>query len=135
MTLKHAASLITARLSFFGQRAGTATSQPNLEGRNDLCVNKGKVYKTKTHKEVPATNFSLTEVQDYVKELPLSHVVEYTDVSQFPQYKSMVDFVTTMRVACEPKGTAFTWPERFFALVNAFSVALTHLPPGHIIPR
>ena len=56
---------------------------------------------------MPASNHSLTDVQDYVRELPQNHVVDYTDASQFPQYRSMVDFVTTMRVAREPKGTAF----------------------------
>ena len=45
----------------------------------------------------------------------------------------MVDFVTTMRSACEPKCSAFTWPKQTFTLVNAFSVALTHLPPGYMV--
>ena len=109
-----------ARLSFFGQRAGAARAEHVLEGGDSLYVENGKVWKTKTHKEVPATNFSVTEVQDYVRELPQSHVVDYTEASQFPQYKSMVDFVTTMRVACEPKGSAFMWPTSYFALVNVF---------------
>ena len=89
-SLKHAASLITARLSFFGQRAGAAHSQSNLAGGNSLYVENGKVWKNKTHKEVPASNHSLTDVQDYVRELPQSHVVDYTEASQFPQYRSMV---------------------------------------------
>ena len=52
-----------------------------------------------------------------MRELPQSHVVDHTEASQFPQYKSMVDLVTTMRVACEPEGSAFIWPNQFYTLL------------------
>ena len=93
----------------------------------------GKIWRTKTHNEVPSSNHSLTDVQDYVKELPQDHAVEYTDASKHPQYKSMIDFVTTMRMSCEAKGTAFKWPQYGLTTTNSFSVALTHMPPGHMV--
>ena len=44
-----------------------------------------------------------------------------------------MDYVTTMRVACEQKGSAFTWPKSAFSASHSFAVALTHLPPGYMV--
>ena len=136
VTMRHAISLITARLSFFGQRSepdDKEASDVKLSDEAGLYLHEGKVWKTRSHKEVPSGNHSLTDVQTYVRELPHNRVVDYTDPSLFPQYKSMTDFVTTVRVACEAKGSAFKWPKAAYTASSSFSVALTHMPPGYMV--
>ena len=132
LSMKHAVSLITARLSFSGQWAGAAHAEAVLSGGEKFYMKNGKMWRDRTHREVPPLNHSISDVQEYVRKLPAHHVVHYTDASTFPQYRGIIDFVTTMRVACEPKGSAFIWPQHYRGLVNAFSVALTHLPPGYM---
>ena len=131
MTLKLAVQLIGARIGFRAGEAGAVgEDDPVLKGGANFYLQDGKVYRTKIHKDVPC-NHSITDIQDYVNNLPQDHVVQYTEAKDFPQYKGILDFVTTCRVACEPKGSAFTWPKEPRSFVSAFTVAVTHLPPGY----
>ena len=79
VTMRHAISLITARLSFFGQRAGAAATPITLPDDKKFYLIGDKVWRTKTHSEVPAGNHSVTDVQNYVRELPQNRVVDYTE--------------------------------------------------------
>merc|ERR1712055_1263140 len=110
-------SLITARTSFFGGHNGAACSETPLSGGDGFYVKDGKLWHEKIHHEVPATNHSVTDVVDYIRELPQNHVVDYTDPAKFLPYYGMMDFVTTCRIACEPKGSAFEWPKEVFTHV------------------
>ena len=66
---KKAASLIRCREQYLN-RGGQANEEAeiNLEdGKDDkFYIWKNKVWRKKTHKEVPAMNHSVTDVQDYV---------------------------------------------------------------------
>ena len=100
---------------------------------NTFYIQQGKVYRLKTHKEVPSTNHSVSDVQDYVRALPTQGVAEYSDPASMPQYASVFDFVATMRTACERKGSAFSWPSPAVNLAQSFSVAMTMCPPGQLV--
>ena len=105
MTLKHAVSLVSARIRFRGGHVGAADSaEPVLKGGESLYLEDGKIWRKKTHKEVPSMNHSVSEIQDYVSTLPQKHVVEYTEAKDFPQYRGMIDFVTTSPRAQPSRG-------------------------------
>ena len=61
LSMKHAVSLITARLSFAG--TGAQASEPILTGGDQFYMEDGKLYRTRTHKEVPPKNHSVTEAR------------------------------------------------------------------------
>ena len=124
VTLRLAIQLVGARLGYRSGEAGTVDgSDPVLKGGADFYLYEGKVYRKKLHRDVPC-NHSITDIQDYVNNLPQDHVTQYTEAKDCTQYRSILDFVTTCRVACEPKGSAFTWPAEPRQLV---SLSLIHI--------
>ena len=135
---KKAATLVACRERYLTRGDAREHVEINLDKGDTQAEGKffhqeGKVWRGKTHKEVPALNHSITDIQDYVKALPTSGVADYSDPSRMPQYASIFDFVATMRVSCEIKGSAFMWPAPPTNIAQSFSVAMTMCPPGHMV--
>ena len=133
MGLKRAASLVACRERYISRSTEEQERITLDEGDERFYILDGKVWRKKSHKEVPAGNHSVTDVQDYVRALPTTGVAEYQDPARMPQYNSVFDFVATMRTACERKGAAFAWPSPATNLAQSFSVAMTMCPPGHMV--
>ena len=59
------------------------------------------MHNSECYKYATRGNHSVTDVQDYIKELPQGRVVEQQNPAQITQYRSLVDLVTTIEDAYE----------------------------------
>ena len=73
---------------------------------------------------------SMEEIYEYVTNAPLGTALKQEDEIPF---ECIDDYVTTMRQSCEEGEGAFKWPSRKFGCMRALSVALHHLPVGHMV--
>ena len=114
--MKHAVSPINARSSHLGCQQSQAKVGAVLNSAEGFYFHDGKVWRKRTHHEVPSGNHSVTDIQAYVRNLPQDKVVSYTNPADFPQYDGILDYVNTMRVASElkvnPRGWQMGWKAR-----------------------
>ena len=112
------------------QSAPPVNAKPKMA--EDMFMLKGKVYRPKSNKEVNAGH-CIQEMQQYVNKLPVDWVAEpFNPKQEEIPYSSIQDYVQTLRSNCSPLGP-FTWPSEAFTFQRALTVALHHMPPGHMI--
>ena len=91
---------------------------------------KGNLFRTKAKNSPVNSNMSLTEVQQYAKQMADSGLAEFYYPENDIPYESVEDFMQTLRSSCHPFG-AFDWPGDNMHYLHYCSVALHTLSPGH----
>ena len=91
----------------------------------------GYTYREKVRKTsgVNAAH-SMESIYEYVA--TTGSVAALQQADEVP-YERIDDYVNTLRQSCDEGTGAFKWPSTRFSFIRAFSVALHHLPTGHMV--
>ena len=104
------------------------------EPESRTFTHRGKTYRKRLNPSNGVnTNHSLEDVHQYVGEWPPERCGEKRRVQDEIPYRSIDDYVNTMRQSCGVPGEAFLWPSERVGFQRAIAVALQQLPTGHMI--